>query len=72
MTTDIGKIFADNPLNLKRTDIREMIEVYRSARKSFNLGVPQAGAIKKLTTKQLEVKEAASKISLVDLGLGDK
>lgn len=69
MTTDIGELFARNPLKLTRADIREIISTYRAARHAFNLGAPQAGSAKALSPKQKEVKEAASKISLVDLGL---
>ena len=69
MSTDIQEFFARDPLKLTRSDIKEMIEAYRSARRAFNLGGKQAGATKKLTKKETEVDKISSTISLKDLGL---
>jgi hypothetical protein len=44
MSTDLQRLFNEDPLNLTRTDIDSIIAYYRTARASFNLEgkVPKA------------------------------
>jgi len=67
--TDIGKIFATDPLKLTRSNITAMIKVFRDSRHRFNLGVKGAGSAKALTPAKQEAADATKGISLSDLGL---
>lgn len=67
MTTDISAYFSSDPEKLTRSNITEIIKVFRGARHLFN--TTGKAAPKKLTGKQQEASDAAGKISLTDLGL---
>lgn len=61
--TDIAKLFADDPLNLTREGIDDIIKYYRTARANFNLGEKAAGSTKKLK----EASTPAAKVTTLDL-----
>lgn len=62
--TDIARLFAEDPLNLTKDNIDEIIGYYRTARANFNAGEKAAGSTKKM-------KEIASgnttKVTSLDL-----
>ena len=58
--TDISELFARDPEELTRDDIRDIIAKYREAREQFILGMTQAGspkAIKKGATKVMDLSD---------------
>lgn len=61
--TDIARLFAEDPLNLTKDNIDEIIKYYRTARANFNLGEKSAGSTKKLKA----TGEAAPKVTTLDL-----
>lgn len=69
--TDIGKIFALDPLKLTKDDprLQQMIEYFRSRRHLFNSGVAMAGKTKPATAKEAGDVAAAGEFKLGDLGL---
>ena len=60
---DLQKIFSEDPLNLTRTDIDEIIKYYREKRSQWLQGDKTAGKIKK------EKKDPGPNISLDDIVL---
>lgn len=67
--SDIKRLFDEDPLNLTRSDIDELIRVYRNARHLFATGNFKAGSIKALTAKQKAVSSLAAKINLDGIDL---
>ena len=63
-TTDIARLFQTDPLEHTTKDIKAIIAVFREARKSFDSGVMDAGATKKLTSAQKEASDAAGKLDI--------
>lgn len=66
--SDIQELFARDPLELTREDLREIVEKFRQSRAQFNLGHKAAGSTKPPTEKQRRVSEAAAKLNF-DLDL---
>jgi len=67
--SDIQRLFDEDPLNLTRSDIDELIRVYRNARHLFASGNVKAGSIKAPTAKQKAVSSLAAKINLDGIDL---
>ena len=61
--TDIARLFAEDPLNLTRDNIDEIIKYYRIARANFNLGEKSAGSTKKMKAEG----EPKAKVTTLDL-----
>lgn len=64
MTSSLAKIFSDDPRNLSKQDIDEIVGRYREAQVQFNLGARSPGS-----TKQMAKKDKVETIDLKDLGL---
>lgn len=60
--SDLSALFARNPLDLTKDDIRTMIETFRKSRHQFNLGNVKAGSTKPKTEKQQKVASLAGKL----------
>lgn len=60
MSTDIAKLFSEDPLNLTRENIDAIIARYREAQRNFDLGDKTAGKTKK-------VKDEGPKQTSIDL-----
>lgn len=50
--TDISELFARDPHQLSREDIRAIVEKLRESRKQFNLGNAKAGSMKPKSAAQ--------------------
>lgn len=61
--TDIARLFAEDPLNLTKDNIDEIIAYYRTARNNFNLGEKAAGSTKKMK----EASAPGAKVTTLDL-----
>ncbi len=61
--SDIARLFAEDPLNLTKANIDEIIAYYRTARANFNTGEKAAGSTKKMKA----AGEAGPKITSLDL-----
>ena len=61
--TDIARLFAEDPLNLTKDNIDEIIAYYRTARVNFNNGEKAAGSTKKLKA----ASEPKAKVTSLDL-----
>jgi uncharacterized radical SAM superfamily protein len=62
--TDLSTLFARNPLDLTRDDIRTIIEAFRKSRHQFSLGNIKAGSTKPPTEKQKKINDLASKLDI--------
>jgi hypothetical protein len=49
--SDIAELFARDPLQCTKDDIKFIIEEYRKRQKQFNSGVMQAGNVKPKTSR---------------------
>ncbi len=67
--TDIARLMAEDPLNLTRDDLTQMVAYFRGTRKQFNLGNLKAGSTKPPTEKQKAVKDLLGKLDLGGLEL---
>lgn len=61
--TDIARLFAEDPLNLTKENIDEIIAYYRTARANFNTGEKAAGSTKKMK----EASAPGAKVQTLDL-----
>jgi hypothetical protein len=61
--TDIARLFAEDPLNLTKENIDEIIAYYRTARANFNTGEKAAGSTKKMK----EASAPGAKVTSLDL-----
>jgi hypothetical protein len=61
--SDIACLFAEDPLNLTRENIDEIIGYYRTARVNFNTGEKAAGSTKKMK----EASAPGAKVTSLDL-----
>lgn len=61
--SDIARLFAEDPLNLTKDNIDEIIGYYRNARANFNTGEKAAGSTKKMK----EASAPGAKITTLDL-----
>jgi hypothetical protein len=61
--TDIARLFAEDPLNLTKDNIDEIIAYYRTARANFNTGEKAAGSTKKMK----EASAPGAKVTSLDL-----
>lgn len=64
---DIHELFAEDPLNLTREDITQIVAKMREFRKTFQLGNLKAGSTKAPTARQSTVAALLDKVG--DLGL---
>lgn len=62
--SDLAELFARDPLNLTKEDIRSIIEEMRKSRHAFNAGNAKAGSTKPLTEKQKQVKSLAETMKI--------
>lgn len=60
--SDIARLFAEDPLNLTKSNIDEIIAYYRTARANFNTGEKAAGS-----TKKMKAAGETAKITSLDL-----
>lgn len=61
--TDIARLFAEDPLNLTKENIDEIIGYYRTARANFNVGEKAAGSTKRMK----EASAPGAKVTSLDL-----
>jgi len=61
--TDIAKLFTEDPLNLTKENIDEIIQYYRNARANFSSGEKSAGSTKKMK----EASAPGVKVAKLDL-----
>jgi phosphosulfolactate synthase (CoM biosynthesis protein A) len=61
--TDIAELFARDPLQLTRKDVKDIVDVLRNARHQFNSGNMQAGNMK-VSKKAAETAKAAKELGL--------
>ena len=61
--SDIARLFAEDPLNLTKENIDELISYYRNARAKFNEGEKAAGSTKKMKA----ASAPAPKVTSLDL-----
>lgn len=61
--SDIARLFAEDPLNLTRENIDDIIAYYRTARANFNNGEKAAGSTKKLK----EASAPQARVTSLDL-----
>lgn len=62
--SDLAELFARDPLNLTKSDIRSIIEEMRKSRHAFNAGNAKAGSTKPKTEKQKEIASLADKMNI--------
>jgi hypothetical protein len=62
--SDLATLFARNPLDLTKDDIRSIIEAFRASRKQFTLGNAKAGSTKPPSPKQAKINDLASKLDI--------
>lgn len=62
--SDLATLFARDPLQLTKTDIRSIIEEMRKSRHAFNAGNAKAGSTKPKTEKQKQVASLAEKMKI--------
>ena len=55
--TTLSELFARDPNNCTRDDIKEIIKAYRERRAQFNLGNLSAGKVKEPTSKMKELSK---------------
>lgn len=68
-TTDINDLMSQDPLTLKRDDVRAIVAKFREQRTQFNLGVAQAGSTKpKAAPKSKIPGDMMKRLDLGDLG----
>lgn len=65
--SELAEIFAKDPQEYSKQDLREVIAAMREARVSFNKGNMKAGNTKPRTEKQKQHAELAQSLSLDDL-----
>ena len=61
---DLAELFARDPLNLTKDDIKSIIEEMRKSRHAFNAGNAKAGSTKPLTEKQKSIVALADKMNI--------
>lgn len=64
MSTDLATLFARDPLELTKDDIRSIIEEMRKSRHAFNAGNMKAGSTKPKTEKQQAIASLAEKMNI--------
>lgn len=62
--SDLAELFARDPLNLTKEDIRSIIEEMRKSRHAFNAGNAKAGSTKPLSEKQKTIVSLAEKMNI--------
>jgi hypothetical protein len=62
--TDLAQLFARDPLELTKDDIRSIIEEMRKSRHAFNAGNAKAGSTKPPTEKQKVISSLAEKMNI--------
>lgn len=62
--TDLAELFARDPLELTKDDIRSIIEEMRKSRHAFNAGNAKAGSTKPKTEKQKAIASLAEKMNI--------
>jgi hypothetical protein len=62
--TDLAELFARDPLQLTKDDIRSIIEEMRKSRHAFNAGNAKAGSTKPKTEKQKTIASLAEKMKI--------
>ena len=62
--TDLAELFARDPLQLTKTDIRSIIEEMRKSRHAFNAGNVKAGSTKPKTEKQKVIASLSEKMKI--------
>jgi hypothetical protein len=62
--SDIGELFARDPLELSKENIGEIIKYYREKRAQFNLGDKTAGSTKKMKQVEPKIKASAEELEL--------
>jgi hypothetical protein len=62
--TDLATLFARDPLQLTKTDIRTIVEEMRKSRHAFNAGNAKAGSTKPKTEKQKAIASLAEKMQI--------
>lgn len=62
--TDLAELFARDPLELTKDDIRSIIEEMRKSRHAFNAGNAKAGSTKPKTEKQKQIASLAEKMNI--------
>lgn len=67
--SDLAELFARDPRDLTRDDIREIVAAFRERRHLFNKGNLKAGSTKPKTEKQKVAAELGKKLNLGDLDL---
>lgn len=67
--SDLADLFARDPRDLTRDDIREIVKGFRERRHLFNKGNLKAGSTKPKTEKQKVAAELSKKLDLGDLDL---
>ena len=62
--TDLAELFARDPLQLSKQDIRSIVEEMRKSRHAFNAGNAKAGTTKPKTEKQKTIASLAEKMKI--------
>jgi len=62
--SDLAELFARDPLELTKDDIRSIIEEMRKSRHAFNAGNAKAGSTKPKTEKQKQIASLAEKMNI--------
>jgi hypothetical protein len=62
--SDLAELFARDPLQLTKDDIRTIIEEMRKSRHAFNAGNMKAGSTKPPTEKQKAISSLAEKLNI--------
>lgn len=62
--SDLAELFARDPLQLSKDDIRSIVEEMRKSRHAFNAGNVKAGSTKPLTEKQKAIASLAEKMNI--------
>lgn len=62
--SDLAELFARDPLQLTKDDIRSIIEEMRKSRHAFNAGNAKAGSTKPKTEKQKTIASLAEKMKI--------
>lgn len=66
--TDLAKLFSEDPLQLTRADLSDMVATYQTQRKQFALGNMKAGTAKP-SAKDKKLEAAATAIGGLKLDL---
>lgn len=62
--SDLAQLFARDPLELSKDDIKTIVEEMRKSRHAFNAGNANAGNTKPKTEKQKAIASLAEKMNI--------